>query len=153
MKNAKIEKFLEELQKKGFIVAFCCCGKAIEVIKKARHTYKDLISISFSEYDVSHIDKHKDLFDYIYRDSFSCGCGSESIVISQDGFIRPCPYLPDDYFSIRSNQALCEHINGEFHVSELIQNVSKYYEDKQCAKCRAIDNFVSKEMKVSKIDN
>lgn len=67
-----------------------------------------------------------DLLKYVYRGAFPCGAGTEDLVISSEGKIRPCHYMPENIFSIPSENALYEHINGDFHVDYLQKAIAQY---------------------------
>jgi len=69
---------------------------------------------------------HDDLKKYVYRGALSCGAGSEDLVISSEGKIRPCHFLPENIFSIPSKNALYEHIHGDFHVDYLQKAIAQY---------------------------
>ena len=67
-----------------------------------------------------------DLLKYVYRGALSCGAGSEDLVISSEGKIRPCHFLPENNFSIPSDNALYEHIHGDFHIDYLKKAIAQY---------------------------
>lgn len=49
-------------------------------------------------------------YDYM----LPCGAGYMSYVISQNGRLRPCELLSEDFFDLGSYEKLSEYINGEF---------------------------------------
>ena len=55
-----------------------------------------------------------------------CGSGYRNIVISQNGKIRPCEYLPEDIFCIDDIKSIESIINGDFHKDKLKECMFKY---------------------------
>lgn len=102
---------------------------SLTLIRKLKHQYRGKMLIHLPNISTKHIGSHEDVSDNVYRCTMECGCGSEYMVISQDGKLRPCQLLPEDYFSYKSAIALVEHIEGDFHLCELYENTHKYYED------------------------
>lgn len=56
----------------------------------------------------------------------SCGAGYMSYVISQNGNIRPCEFLPEDLFDICSIRNVDDIINGDFKNEELLDGICKF---------------------------
>lgn len=67
-----------------------------------------------------------DLKENVYCGSLSCGAGTEELVISSEGKIRACHFLPESVFSIPTKNALFEHIHGNFHIEYLKKAVAQY---------------------------
>lgn len=67
-----------------------------------------------------------DIKEHVYRGGLSCGAGSEELVISSEGKIRACHFLPENIFSISSENALYEHIHGNFHIEHLKEAIVLY---------------------------
>lgn len=67
-----------------------------------------------------------DIKEQVYRGGLSCGAGSEELVMSCEGKIRPCHFLPENIFSVPSENALYEHIHGYFHVEHLQRAIVEY---------------------------
>lgn len=101
---------------------------ALTLICRLKHQYRRKMLIHLPNISTKHIGSHEDVSDHVYRCTMDCGCGSEYLVVSQDGKLRPCQLLSEETFSYKSAHALEEHINGDFHVRELSENTRKYYE-------------------------
>lgn len=118
----------------------------IELKRKYRHK----INFELPNINAKHITNHDDIYDYICRNSLQCGCGSEYLVISQAGEIRPCQMLPESWFSLKNKDAFIEHINGNFHIEALRNSVHKFYEDNNfstshISPCEALEQFINLE--------
>lgn len=101
---------------------------ALMLIRSLKHQYRGKMLIHLPNISTKHIGSHEDVSNHVYRCAMNCGCGSEYLVVSQDGKLRPCQLLPEETFSYLSAHALEEHINGDFHVCELSENTRRYYE-------------------------
>lgn len=118
--------------------------KELIVLKRK---YSKEYRIDFPNIKTEHLNKREDLKQFVYKDTFDCGCGSEYIVVSQEGKIRPCQMLSEKFFSYDKNlEALEEHINGDFHKAKLFECVNKFYEvkckDKELP-CHALRSYVN----------
>jgi radical SAM protein with 4Fe4S-binding SPASM domain len=102
--------------------------EAMKTIDKLRRINKGKIKIRDAYIAKLHGYKrdNDDLLKYVYRGALSCGAGSEDLVISSEGKIRPCHFFPEDIFSIPSENALYEHIHGNFHVDYLQKAIAQY---------------------------
>lgn len=104
-------------------------GRTDELLGKMRmlkKKYRNDIYIDFAKVNVEHIDTHEDLVLGVYRGTLDCGNGSESLVISQTGEIRPCAYLPESLFSVGKQDGLKEHVAGNFHIDLLEKSIKTY---------------------------
>lgn len=124
--------------------------KAYDIILDLKRKYREKIYFELPNIYSDHVMNHNDITRNVIRNSLSCGCGSEYLVISQKGEIRPCQMLPEAWFSIKSKEGLCEHINGNFHISELSEAVKEYYADNKfetmnISPCQALDKFMTDE--------
>ncbi len=117
--------------------------KRMDILKRK---YRKDIFLDFARINTKHICTHQDIVENVYRGSFNCGNGSESLVISQAGKIRPCEYLPESIFSVDSPNALEEHINGNFHIDLLGKSIKNYLKESSCMKscqpCGAMEDFI-----------
>lgn len=81
-------------------------------------------------------------YDYM----LPCGAGYMSYVISQNGRLRPCELLSEDFFDLGSYEKLTEYINGEFFteyddmVNKLHSHMCKHGVGLECV-CNPIKNF------------
>ena len=110
---------------------------AMKIINCLRRNNKDTIRIREAYQAKMHGYKkdNNDINENVYRGALFCGAGSEELVISSSGKIRPCHYLPEDIFSVQSSNALFEHIHGDFHIAQLNKAVEMYLE------MRKADNY------------
>ena len=56
--------------------------------------------------------------------------------------------LPEGWFSINSENALWEHIHGDFHIGQLSEAIKNYYRENNfetlnISPCQALEYFVS----------
>lgn len=112
--------------------------------------YRRKIRIELPNIKKDHVCDHQDLLKNVYRDCFQCGCGSEYLVFSPSGKIRPCQMLPEEYFTIPSANAFEEHINGDFHISDLYRATERYYaaqrfDQRDISPCEALEQFLKSE--------
>ena len=91
-----------------------------------KHKYRKIINVDMASIDVAHIGNRRELEDFVYRGSFNCGCGSEYLVISPTGLVRPCQMLPCKWFDLFSFQDIKEFINGNFFGTELQERSMQY---------------------------
>ena len=102
--------------------------ETMNIIDKLRRINKGKINIR--EAYIAKLQGYKrnndDVKEHVYCGGLSCGAGSEELVISSEGKIRPCHFLPESVFSIPSKNALYEHINGNFHVELLQKAIAEY---------------------------
>ena len=99
------------------------------VILELKRRYRNIINLEVPNINIEHVENHDDISTNVFRGSLSCGCGSQYIVISCKGEIRPCQTLPEEWFSIHEQNALQEHICGDFHIEHLCKSIKKYYRD------------------------
>lgn len=120
------------------------CNSLFNVLYELKHKYQRDVSIFFSQNGHFYDSNMDDMILKAYKGTFACGCGSESMVISQDGYIRPCAYLPEQFFSIKKANALEEHISGNFHITELKEGIRDYLKLDERAKysCYAINERI-----------
>lgn len=64
-------------------------------IRRANNRFKDVLSI-----DLWHENNQYLLNDNIACDQLICKAGSKSIVVSQDGYVRPCEFMSEKYFNM-----------------------------------------------------
>lgn len=124
--------------------------EALSVITEIKRKYRNQMRIELPNINVKHVGNHDDMYQYINRNSLRCGCGSEYLVVSPTGEIRPCQMLPESWFSIKDKNALSEHIDGNFHINQLRKSVCKYYADNDfqqlnISPCQALESFVELE--------
>lgn len=124
--------------------------RALDLIIKLKHKYRNILPIELPNISTQHVTSHEDISKHICRNSLQCGCGSEYLVISNTGEVRPCQMLPEAWFSIKDENALEEHVSGNFHIKELYEAVRKYYSDNKfdvlkIAPCEALETFADKE--------
>ena len=104
-------------------------GKKYGTILELKRRYRNIINLEVPNINIEHVENHDDISTNVFRGSLSCGCGSQYIVISCKGEIRPCQTLPEEWFSIHEQNALQEHICGDFHIEHLCKSIKKYYRD------------------------
>lgn len=124
--------------------------KALDEILGLKRKYRNKIKFELPNINISHIEKHQDIYDNVYRGSLMCGCGSEYLVVSHAGKIRACQMLPEARFSISEKNAFKEHICGNFHIKQLREATEKYYIEndfiaKEIAPCQALDVLMGLE--------
>ena len=73
--------------------------------------------------NVDHIAKEK--FDGT-RQLLDCGCGTETIVISQNGKMRICPVLPEENFDMGGMESFRKQIEEGFLEKEFCKCVRSY---------------------------
>lgn len=103
--------------------------KIFNIMINLKRQYQHQIKLELPNINTQHVINHRDIQENVYRGALHCGCGSEYLVVSQKGEIRPCQMLPESWFSIKNRHALEEHIEGNFHIKQLYDNVKKYYQD------------------------
>ena len=110
---------------------------AIEKISQLRHKNKGVLNIQESYSSKLHGYKREkeDLKKYVYKGGLLCGSGTETIVISSNGKIRACHFLPEEMCSINESNALYEHIHGDFHNEQIIESTRKYIKNRRCQDC------------------
>lgn len=126
--------------------------EAYDILLKLKRKYRNKINFELPNINVEHVTSHDDLYQNVYRKSLSCGCGSEYLIVSQNGEIRPCQMLPEAWFSIKNKNAFWEHINGNFHTNELYLATKKYYTDNNFVEsnispCQALESLMNLEEK------
>ena len=122
----------------------------LHLILELKRKYRNRITIEISNIEKDHVSDHYDIYNNIHRGSLKCGCGSEYLVISHEGKLRPCQQLPERWFSIKSNTALEEHISGNFHIDQLYQNAHEYCVQEQKSgydlpPCFALEDLMFKQ--------
>lgn len=124
-------------------------NEVLNSIIELKRKYRSKIQIELPNITTHHVSSHDDIFAGVYRESLQCGCGSEYLAISHIGEIRPCQMLPERWFSIKDENALEEHIHGNFHIEQLNKSVKKYYvennfNDLNISPCYALETFLNK---------
>ena len=122
----------------------------LNAILQIKKKYRSQIRIELQNINVSHFSPRQEVVSCIYRGALQCGCGSQYLVVSPSGKIRPCQMLPEEWFSIQSPTALEEHVQGNFHVPQLRQSVYNYYVDHHLlnssfSPCHALDKMIHEE--------
>ncbi len=122
--------------------------KAYDMLLELKRKYRKQISFELPNINTEHVTPHDDIINNVYRCSLKCGCGSEYLVVSQSGKVRPCQMLPERWFSINSENALWEHIHGDFHIGQLSEAIKNYYRENNfetlnISPCQALEYFVS----------
>lgn len=120
-----------------------------EHILELKRKYRKAIFIELPNINIDHVEAHDDIQTNVYRGSLACGCGSDYLVVSHTGEIRPCQMLPEAWFSLADKNALNEHICGNFYIKDLQEAIEKYYNDKhfiesQISPCFALEIFYEK---------
>lgn len=104
-------------------------NEALNQILELKRRYRRQIKLQLPNIGTDHMGDHEDLDVGVYRGALKCGCGSQYLAVSHKGEIRPCQQLPESWFSIKSKEALTEHIKGDFHHTQLSEGIFKYYEE------------------------
>lgn len=125
---------------------------ALKEILTLKRQYRHQIRIEIPNIAADHVISHNDLCEHVYKDSLRCGCGTEYIVISPKGSIRPCQMLPEVPFSVHSENVLSEHIHGNLHKQQLSNAVHDYCRSIGCctpdsAPCYALAEYLREENK------
>lgn len=125
-------------------------NKAYDILLELKHKYRKQIKFELPNINTEHVIAHSDIESRVYRESLQCGCGSEYLVISQNGEIRPCQMLPETWFSIKDKKAFEEHIKGNFHIDKLKESIHTYYaennfQERNISPCQALERFVKLE--------
>ena len=115
-------------------------------ILELKRQYRNRINLEIPNINIEHVENHDDISTNVFRGSLACGCGSQYMVISCKGEIRPCQMLPEEWFSIHDQTALKEHICGNLHIERLCESIRKYYCDNAFAEsgiepCYALQKF------------
>lgn len=124
--------------------------EALDLIIELKRKYRNKINIELPNINTRHVGDHNDMHTCVYRGSLQCGCGSEYLVVSHTGEIRPCQMLPESWFSIKNKNALSEHIGGDFHIKQLREAANKYYIDNNIniigvSPCEALESLINSE--------
>lgn len=124
-----------------------------DTLREAKRKYSKQISIELSNINSSHVESHDDIKESVIRGSLSCGCGSEYLVISPTGKIRPCQMLPEEWFGNEKNITLKNYIDGDFQIDTLRNNIIRFYKDNGFDKinyspCEALEIKSKEWMKV-----
>ena len=119
-------------------------------ILELKRKYRNKIRVDIPNISTEHVNDHKDMYINVYGDSLCCGCGTEHIVISPNGSIRPCQMLPEVPFSMKSSDVLVEHIQGNFHTEHLRRATRSYCDSIGCrtpdsAPCHALAEYLREE--------
>lgn len=124
--------------------------EAVKKILSLKRQYRGQIHIEIPNIATDHVVDHSDLYEHVYKGFLRCGCGTEHIVISPNGSIRPCQMLPEAPFSVYSENVLCEHIHGDSHKQQLCDAIHKYCNSIGCytpdsAPCFALGEYLMEE--------
>jgi len=125
-------------------------NEILDKVSNLKCIYGDKIKIEIPNINYSHVNRHEDIVNCVYRGSLKCGCGSEYLVISETGRVRPCQMLPSELFSFESDNSLSEHINGDFHIESLKKCIRDYYSMnmlsiKNFSPCDSLDTIATNE--------
>ena len=125
--------------------------EALRKIVHYKHKYRNQILLMLPNISTDHIDSHEDVVNNVFGYTMNCGCGSEFMVLAQNGKYRPCQSLPEEFFSIDSEDALSEHINGDFHLAQLYEGTKKFYEinrfnEKANGPCSGLDSIYYRKL-------
>lgn len=119
------------------------------MMAELKRRYRKQIIIDYARVNAEHVSTHEDLVKHVHRGTFNCGNGSQALVISKAGFIRPCAYLPEECFSVEKRNALEEHISGDFHATILRESIRRYLTEcspsRDCQLCGAIEDYILRE--------
>ena len=66
---------------------------ALDHVLELKRKYRQKIMIELPNIAVEHIANHSDMDNELYKGCLKYGCGTEHLVISQDGALRPCHTL------------------------------------------------------------
>ncbi len=124
--------------------------EAYDILLDLKRKYRNKINFELPNINIEHVTNHEDLHQHVYRKALCCGCGSEYLIVSQDGEIRPCQMLPESWFSLKGENALLEHINGNFHINELRSATRRYYKENKfdelgISPCQALEALFNSE--------
>ncbi len=124
--------------------------KVYDILLELKRKYRKDIYFELPNIYVKHVVDHSDINENVFRNSLCCGCGSEYLAISEKGEIRPCQMLPESWFSIGAENALIEHIKGDFHIKQLHRSAEKYYSDNDfyalnISPCQALEQLTKEK--------
>ena len=88
----------------------------------------------------------KELNEKVYNRCLKCGSGIDSLVLSQDGYFRPCPELPESVFNLGGQDYLIDFINGNFRGDQLYQCIKKFCNEKDMIPCGALQEYYEKNI-------
>ena len=88
----------------------------------------------------------KELNEKVYNRCLKCGSGIDSLVLSQDGYFRPCPELPESVFNLGGLDYLIDFINGNFRGDQLYQCIKKFCNEKDMIPCGALQEYYEKNI-------
>lgn len=109
--------------------------------------YKNKINVSVNNFEREKVDNDIRLNHEIYTGCLQCGRGIEDLVISQEGQIRACAYLPEDVFNMGGIEYLKEFINGKMKKEELYKSIKcycNYMSNTKAEPCIAIRQYYEK---------
>ena len=124
--NIDIEKFMLQL---------------LEYKKK----YQKKINVVVNNIDMV-ASSDKELNEKVYNRCLKCGSGIDSLVLSQDGYFRPCPELPESVFNLGGLDYLIDFINGNFRGDQLYQCIKKFCNEKDMIPCGALQEYYEKNI-------
>lgn len=124
--NIDIEKFMLQL---------------LEYKKK----YQKKINVVVNNIDMV-ASSDKELNEKVYNRCLKCGSGIDSLVLSQDGYFRPCLELPESVFNLGGLDYLIDFINGNFRGDQLYQCIKKFCNEKDMIPCGALQEYYEKNI-------
>ena len=106
------------------------------------------VIIIFLKAPVDNVNKplDKELNEKVYNRCLKCGSGIDSLVLSQDGYFRPCPELPESVFNLGGLDYLIDFINGNFRGDQLYQCIKKFCNEKDMIPCGALQEYYEKNI-------
>ena len=105
------------LSTRNYILEKSDINIAYREIKRLKLKYKEKIFISlWGHVDFVSNQRRKNIYD---KDNLiSCGAGSYTYVVSQEGKVRPCEFLPEDIFDMGDISIIYDFIKGDFHIED-----------------------------------
>lgn len=84
------------------------------------------------------------------EEHLNCGGGTETVVISQDGMLRVCEFLPEQYFNLGGIDVLKAQIEGNFQKKQFCECVKKYLQagdmQSKMDSCQSLKMYYEKHM-------
>lgn len=119
---------------------------------KYKQIYQGKIEVKLNNIDTEHIrgfKSNKNSVCNIHDGCLNCGCGTEHLVISQDGKLRACQLLPEKEFNMGGLEQLKMYIEGDFQKEKLRQSIISFYQkekfdEKNISPCNALRDYYSR---------
>lgn len=100
---------------------------AYRLMRIIKRKYYEAIDIEeWSHRGFSSGDNNEDLPAKPYQGLLSCGSGTIQFVVSQNGKVRPCELLPEEYFDLGGLEIIEDVIQGHFVGANIRNNALKY---------------------------